>query len=367
MLIVLLCFMAFAVDLGYICTARTEIQRTADAAAIASAWELLAEERRLAGDDLGNIAAEVRLLAEEYAARNKVGSKSRALGVDDVTVGYRANIFDQSEPMSVLNPQQFNTVRVRVRQNNEQNGDLPLFFAKLMGYDSFGVQADATAALLTNIKGFTVPSDCTNLKMLPFALDLYTKNAWHKEQTGEECSGGIEFLDEWSYGNDGIENVSDGILELNLYPQGTGSPGNRGTVDIGSSNNSTADIARQITDGISPKDFEHHGGKLELVDGVMYLEADTGISAGFKDELASIIGEKRCIPVFSEISGNGNNAKYTIVGFMGVRVMAVKLTGPMNKKKVTVQPTLFQCRGLIPGDSERKTSDFVFSPVVLVD
>ena len=54
---------------------------------------------------------------------------------------------------------------------------------------------------------------------------------------------------------------------------------------------------------------------------------DTGISAGVKDELASIIGQTRIIPVFSSVSGNGNNATYVIVRWVGVRVMAVKLTG----------------------------------------
>ncbi len=94
-----------------------------------------------------------------------------------------------------------------------------------------------------------------------------------------------------------------------MFPQGTGSPGNRGTVDIGSSNNSTADIARQIVHGISPSDFAQLGGKLEFDDsGKLYLNGDTGISAGVKDELASIMGQPRIIPIFSTVSGNGNNA-----------------------------------------------------------
>ena len=43
--------------------------------------------------------------------------------------------------------------------------------------------------------------------------------------------------------------------------------------------------------------------------GKLYLNGDTGISAGVKDELASIKGQPRIIPIFSTVSGNGNNAQ----------------------------------------------------------
>ena len=61
-----------------------------------------------------------------------------------------------------------------------------------------------------------------------------------------------------------VTSGSDGWLELNLFPNGTGAPGNRGTVDIGSPGNSTNDIERQILYGVSPSDLAFHGGKLEL-------------------------------------------------------------------------------------------------------
>ena len=70
------------------------------------------------------------------------------------------------------------------------------------------------------------------------------------------------------------------------------------------------------------------GGSLQFnASGVLHLNGDTGISAGVKDELASIIGQPRIIPIFSSVVGPGNNADYTIVKFVGVRILAVKLTG----------------------------------------
>ncbi len=57
---------------------------------------------------------------------------------------------------------------------------------------------------------------------------------------------------------------------------------------------------------------------------------------------------------------------YTIVRWVGVRVLAVKLTGPMNGKHVMVQPAPMIVRNGVPGDASRQWSDAVYSPVVLV-
>ena len=158
----------------------------------------------------------------------------------------------------------------------------------------------------------------------------------------------------------------DGWLEVNLYPQGTGSPGNRGTVDIGSNNNSTADIVRQILYGVSPADLAHYGGTLEFDScGKLYLNGDTGISAGVKDDLADIKGQPRIIPIFSEVNGPGNNAIYTIVKWMGIRIMDVKLTGPMSQKHVTIQAAPVVGPGMVPSTTTG-TSSYVYSPAVLV-
>jgi hypothetical protein len=225
--------------------------------------------------------------------------------------------------------------------------------------DDAELEAEATAALLTNITGFRTPPRGKPIGLLPFALD---------EQTYEQMIDG-NGTDVWSFDplTHDVVPGSDGIVEANLYPQGTGSPGNRGTVDIGSNNNSTADIARQITQGLNAADLAHHGGKLELDDsGFLYLNGDTGISAGIKDELASIIGEPKMIPVFRSVVGNGNNATYTIVKFVGVRVLDVKLTGSMSSKKVIIQPATICTSGaeFVPGSSS--ASSYIYSPVWLV-
>ena len=78
------------------------------------------------------------------------------------------------------------------------------------------------------------------------------------------------------------------------------------------------------------------------------MNGDTGISAGVKDELESIKGKPRIVPIFSQVTGPGNNAMYTIIHFAGVRIMEVKLTGKQSGKRVMAQPANVIARGGIP-------------------
>lgn len=163
-----------------------------------------------------------------------------------------------------------------------------------------------------------------------------------------------------------VEEMPDGVLEVNLYPSGSSSlpPGNRGTVDIGSPNNSTKDLKRQITEGINGSDLEWFDGELRFDQAQLELNGDTGLSAGIEDSLKEIVGEVRAIPLFSSVSGPGNNATYIIERFVGVRIMDVRLTGNPNKLRVVVQPAPFSDSTVIRGETEIR-SDSIFTKPVL--
>ena len=358
LMVAMFALLAFAVDLGYIEVARTELQRTADSAAIAATWELIDEQALFGYGDTWLTEQNARSTATEYAILNRVLQQAPGLAQEDVAVGYLANPSDPAAQMCFDGLHPPNAVRVRVQKTADQNGEVPLFFARIMGTDQAARQAEATAALLNNVGGFRAPSNGDNLEMLPLALDLDT---WNALLAG--CG-----TDDWTWNAElgEVQSGPDGILEANLFPQDTGAPGNRGTVDIGNDNNSTADIARQILDGVTAEDLEHHGGALELDEnGELQLNGDTGISAGVKDELAAIKGKPRIIPVFNQVVGPGNNAQYTIVQFAGIRILEVKLTGKPNSKRVVIQPANVRTRGGIPG-GDNQTSWFVYSPVWLV-
>jgi hypothetical protein len=355
MMVVLFAALAFAIDLGVVFTAQTEMQRTADSAAIAGAWNLL--EQELEAPAAFQKTAPVYNTAVQFASFNPVLNAAPQLGDGDVTIGRIDDLADREAAIDTSPVNHYNAVEVRVRRNQDRNGELPLFFARVMGFESVASDLSAMAGYYGAFSGFRTPSDGSNLGILPIALD---QDTW--DNLVDNKIGTDNFC--WNPDTKQVESGSDGILEVNLYPQGVGLPGNRGTVDIGSSGNSTADIKRQILEGISPEDLAHHGGKLEFVNGVLPLNGDTGISAAVKDQLNQIKGSPRCIPVFSSASGNGNNANFTIVKFVGVRILEVQLTGKMSSKRVMVQPAGTIIRGGIP-DTGTNHTEFVYSPVVL--
>jgi Flp pilus assembly protein TadG len=362
MIIVMLGLVAFAVDVGYILASKQELQRAADATAMAACWEYV--EALANGTPPGDAVTQGRIAAASYASQNRVGGVNPSIDQNlsnstagDLVFGRIVDLYAYGSPMQTATPDACNAVRVKIRRDSTLNGETPFFFARVFGQASLGLDAEATAGYFKTIRGVRTPSSGGNLGILPYALDWDT---WHALLQGNAS-------DNWRWHADTktISAGSDGIREVNLFPQGTGSPGNRGTVDIGSSNNSTADIARQIVHGISPSDLEYHGGSLNLDEGgEMDLNGDTGISAGVKDELASIKGQPRLIPIFSIVVGPGNNAQYTIVRWAGIRIMEVKLTGSMNQKRVIIQPAPMVVSGGIPSTEE--TSDYLYSPVVLV-
>ncbi len=354
----LLAMLAFAIDLGYLQLAREELQRSADSAAMAAAWELVDEEALTGESNYDLLDADARDAAGVYASENTILRQGPSLGVSDIAVGYLSSFTDPNVAITPAVYEAPNAVTVTVRRDSAQNGRVRFFLAQLLGVEDAAAEAEATAAILTNVGGFGTPSNGGNVELLPFAMDLTTWNDLLAGNTDDDWT--------WDAANGQVVAGSDGILEVNLFPQGTGSPGNRGTVDVGSNNNSTADIARQIVYGISAADLAHHGGSLVFDEnGELLLNGDTGISAGVKDELASIKGDPRIIPIFSQVTGPGNNAQYTIVQFAGVRIVDVKLTGKMSGKHVTIQPANLTANGGIPS-SVTGTSHFVYSPVWLV-
>ncbi|HVX62329.1 MAG TPA: pilus assembly protein TadG-related protein [Pirellulales bacterium] len=375
LMVVFMGMAAFAVDLGYLNNSKAELQRTADAAALAAAWNLVYKGQPGTPIDLTSGIANARADAGAYASRNPVCSSAPAIGQSgDVVIGYMADPRQPGASMSFANQNQFNAVQVTVNRNATENGKVPYFFAKIFGLTGQATSAQATAALINNVGGFQVPSGASgsyNLPILPFAEDSLTIGYLMSGAYTASSGGAVGLTDDWSWNTSTgkVEAGSDGILEFNLFPQGTGSPGNRGTVNIGVTNNSTATVVQQILNGISAADLSFYpGGQLTFnSDGVLILPGNPGISAGFKSALASIIGQTRLIPVFSQVAGNGNNADFTIVQWFGIRVMDVNLTGSMRTKHLTVQPAnVFVKQGIVPSTSGTQTSYAVYSPVWLV-
>jgi len=365
----LLGFTALAVDVGIMYNARTELQRTADAAALAGVTQLLSDSRlKGSADTIAEMAA-VQLEVSAMSAVNavlgsgpEVSSNPMNVETGDVLVGYLSEPENLDQALDYSDPNLFNTVHVMVRRDGMANGPIPTWFAHLFGIDSINVSASASATVQDGIVGFEITDTSGNAGILPIALHI---DAW-EGLLAETWTTGDNF--DYDSVTKTVLAGPDDINELNVYP-GAGPtqlpPGNFGTVDIGGEDNSTADIARQIRFGVNAEDLAYHGGELTLgEDGTLTLTGDTGLSASIKDDLEAVKGRPSIIPLFNSVSGPGNNATYIVVGFAGIRIVDVKLTGNPNQKRVVVQPAFVIDSTAKTGDGteEGTTSWLVYRP-----
>ena len=370
LMVVMIMAAAFAIDLGMICVAKGELQRSADAAAMAAANELLhqlqlnpsrpAEAVQAASPVVRGVAASTASLNEVFRQSPQLGLNSGNSPTGEILLGEMIRGNNGSASLSFQDSSRFNSVQVRIERTANQNGELPLFFGRLTGLNTVAAQAVAQAAFLHSFRGFRVPSGGDDppatLMILPFAID---RPSWLAAQNG---NGPDNFG--WDSDRQAVQSQGDGVPDLNLFPLDTGSGGNFGTVDIGSNNSNTPTLRRQIVEGATRQDLAFHGGELALDNrGQLILSGDPGLKAGaIQPELRQIVGQTRIMPLYSSVTRNGNQAQFTIVGFVGCRILDVQLTGPA--KHLTVQPAPMITRGGIPDDSG--ASSQIYSPVILV-
>ena len=369
---VMVAFVALGVDLGFLQNARVELQTSADSSAMAAAAELTYYDESLMAQEalpqnIADYLAAARDRAVQYAALNEVCQSAPIVDPNtsnsqagDVVIGYLADGADPQGPLDTTDPQKYNAVQIRVRRVSSQNGEVPMFFGRSLGLGSVATEAIATAVIEKNIDGFRTPDDNETLNVLPYAIDRDTWNNLINSGTGSDNW-------RWDESTNTVVLGSDNIKEINLFPQASGWAAKRGTVDIGSSSNSTADLARQIVQGISKQEMLDLGKPLEFDGtGKLTLNGDMGISTGVKDQLASIVGKTRIIPIFESVTGSGNTCTYTIVQWAGVRVLDVKLTGGKSSKRLTIQPATVVSKYASVNPDSTTTSWFVYTPPKLV-
>ncbi|MBU4270611.1 MAG: VWA domain-containing protein [Planctomycetes bacterium] len=132
-LVMLLGFIAFAVDIGYIGVVRTQLQTAADAAALAAAGSS------------GRSQAEMVQTAQEFADANMVAGRHVQLNAGDVEFGSwdaGANTF-----IPLPSGQLGTAVKVTVRTSADSGGETALFFGRLFGLSSLAQQASAVATV----------------------------------------------------------------------------------------------------------------------------------------------------------------------------------------------------------------------------
>lgn len=142
-IVVILGFAALTVDVGALYNVRADLQRTADAAALAAA-------ARLSDYGGGNPEDLARVVAQEYTEKNSVFGRTLTIDPNaDVTFG-RAT-FDPGASTFTFTPGSPlpDAVQVRVRHTADSpNGSVSLYFAKVFGFHTADLTAEALAVMV---------------------------------------------------------------------------------------------------------------------------------------------------------------------------------------------------------------------------
>lgn len=184
MLIVMCAMAAFAVDMGYVVHARTELQRTADACALAALPYM-------------ENPSYAQTVAQEIAVSN-MGTVGPELQSSDVVFGY----WDRDKPVGsrwAPNGSPTNAVKVRLKRSDESGNPLQLFFGYLIGTDTANTQAHAIAMYDHGLCGPFVGIEWVSVPGQP-ATDSYSTeegsyNVMTARDRGSLCSDGPIFVE----------------------------------------------------------------------------------------------------------------------------------------------------------------------------
>jgi hypothetical protein len=268
-------------------------------------------------------AADGAALAGAYALSN--GASFDTAQSAAIAIGAQKNITIAASNITEPQP---GAVSVSVTSTH------PRMFSAIWGPGSMAAKASATAVAQTSLVGFQA-NGSWNARCLPIVLDKPTWQAMMAKQTTDQYT--------YNASTNTVTSGPDGITESQLYPVGSGSPGNWGTIKVGVSNNSTSTLSAQILNGITPAQLATFpNSTIELNTSLsppsITFPGNPGISAGIKSALTSIIGVPVAIPIYDLNGGNGNNAWYRVICFQPARIMAVNFQG--NPKYVIIQPCI---------------------------
>jgi Mg-chelatase subunit ChlD len=133
LMVTLISLVALATDMGYLFVIRSDLQATADSAALAGASGLTYSQQ------------EARLRATEYAGKNIVDGTPVALLPGDIEIGLwdaATHVFTPVSPSSQVAP---HAVKVIAHRSQDHGTAVDLFFAKVFGKNTADVSASAVA------------------------------------------------------------------------------------------------------------------------------------------------------------------------------------------------------------------------------
>lgn len=339
LMVVLLGFAALAIDLGHLYVVKTELQSTADAAALAGVMAIASDDQLESNEAAAyqDMTANAAAWAGQVAALNVANKTSPVLDSSDIVLG----LFDFDQPSAPLSLNgSVNAVQVTVRFTGESdNGPVDHWFAPVLGRANSDVEATAIAAFDDRFSGYA-PTQAGPL--IPYTIYLHEFN--DQIVNGPDNYGYDPDLD-------AIESFPDGIPEINVFPYQSGGgdgAGNFGLLYVGAPNQGVPTLSTQIENGITPAELEAEVGVPQLTfydeEGapVAYLIAgNPGMKNGVEPSVEARVGDVVGVFIHSQLVGQGANATYTIVKIAFGRCMGAQLTGNPDNRFISIQPTVY--------------------------
>ena len=203
-LVMLIGFVALAVDVGYVMVTRNELQNVADGAALAGARTLghlyKLNKGAMYVPSAGDIST-IKTAVMDVASLNQAGGKKGIIINDDGKDIVIADWNPTTHKMDITGNPPY-AVQVTARRDNSANAPITTFFAKIFGINTVDVSAVATAALSgegvnTGGLGLPVAINKSWMTTLPCNQNLTfhpssagTCAAWHAYLPGKVKDGG---------------------------------------------------------------------------------------------------------------------------------------------------------------------------------
>ncbi len=351
--------LAFSIDVGYICSVEAELQNAADAAALAGAQQLQnsfvqfyapgvssSQQQQIYNTvttDTSSSSSPIPT-AQRIAVANQAGGVNVQLPTSDISFQYYDGTNAPVPASIALFP---NTVKVTTRRDTTANGLLGLFFAQIFGITSTNLTATASATIYAGDISSLQVIQGVNAHILPVALDV---NVWTNYAKGN-------FSSPWLSGN--TSTGPNGSPQLQIYPFGTNTPGSFGLLDIGVPSNSAPAFRNWIDNGSTPNDISYL-----LNNNLLPVSASApepwkcgpGLKSTLVSNFQQEMGVPNLIPIFQPVNppvsnpppvspgsnyvaatGNGQNATYAIIGFVGVTI--TQASGNGSNMNISIQPS----------------------------
>ncbi len=325
-------FAALTIDVGTIYIARTELQRVADASALAGASAYFSDTG-LQQSTFGLITA-VTQRSSAVAHASPVCGGWLVLASSDVTLGQH-DYTHPTAPMAASTP--WNAVQVMARRTSTSpNRAMPLIFGRIWNHTEANLAAVARAAADDRMAGYVLENNTSGTGLMPFAIP---RDAYYQMlQSGTDA-----------YSYDGhVSPGADGIREVKMYPWDAGAPGNFGILDMNRPNDGASALSDQIEDGgASAADVmaELHTTTLTFYDAahtsspITYSCSGTpGMKTSIQLALLTQVGKVCAFFLHDGVQSNGQHATYAISGMFWGRIMAADVSGSKKASGLVVQP-----------------------------